>query len=227
MWVKVCGIRDRETALRTAEFGADAIGLNFYARSPRRIELDEAIEISRSLPRHVARVGLFVNHATDDIESITDQCQLDIIQLHGDEPAEFMVDLQRRLPRLKFIRAWRMDHEGLAKLQHYLGQCDPSSVVGCLIDAHVPGTYGGTGQTVPWQRLVDEYQKYSLPPLILAGGLVPDNVLAAIEEVKPWGVDVASGVESSSGVKDLDLIQRFITNARQFNDETRSLKKGV
>lgn len=215
MWVKVCGIRDRETALRTAEFGADAIGLNFYARSPRRIELDEAIEISRVLPQQVARVGLFVNHSADEIETIAEQCQLDIIQLHGDEPSQFMAELQRRLPQLMFIRAWRMGDEGLAGLRDYLVQCDLRSVTGCLIDALVPGAYGGTGLTVPWQQLAHEYQKTSLPPLILAGGLNPDNVHTAIQVVKPWGVDVASGVESSPGVKDLELIKRFVMNARQ------------
>ena len=216
MWVKVCGIRDRVTALRVAEMGVDAIGLNFYESSPRFVTLEEAFEISESLPSEVEKVGVFVNHPIRSIELIASKCRLNALQLHGDEPPSYLADLQRRVPSAKLIRAWRMGRDRLDGLAAYLNECKQwnCQVVGCLIDAQVTGVYGGSGKTVPWARLSRAYQTDHWPPMILAGGLTAKNVSEAIAATHPWGVDVASGVESSPGVKDLALVSDFLQNAR-------------
>lgn len=216
MWVKVCGIRDAETARRVAELGADAVGLNFYRKSPRCVDIKVAKEISNVLPAEVARVGVFVNHPIRDVESIATQCGLDLLQLHGDEPPSYVAELQRRLPQLKLIRAWRMDSDRLKGLQEFLTECRAwnCQLAGCLLDAHVTGVYGGSGKRVNWQAVARAYKQNDWPPLILAGGLDPENVARAIEITEPWGVDVASGVESKPGVKDLELVQRFVLAAK-------------
>lgn len=216
MWIKICGIRDRETARRVAEVGINAVGLNFYPRSPRLVAIDEAIEISKILPTEVARVGVFVNHSLPEVESFALRCRLDVLQLHGDEPPSYFVELQRRLPQIRLLRAWRMRKEGLSGLETFLSECDSQSLrlSGCLVDAHVAGVFGGSGKTVPWKKLAREYHQGTWPPLILAGGLTATNVAKAISSTQPWGIDVASGVESSPGVKDLDLVRQFVSNAR-------------
>lgn len=216
MWVKVCGVRDRETALRLAEIGVDAIGLNFYARSPRMIAVEEAVEISRVLPGHVERVGVFVNHDLKELVSIADRCRLDAVQLHGDEPTSYLFELRNRLPQMRLIRAVRMGEDGLASLSRLLQECEQQNceLAGCLVDAHVAGVYGGSGKTVSWERLKAEYQTDQWPPLILAGGLTEKNVAEAIASTRPWGVDTASGVESSPGIKDPERARQFVTNAK-------------
>ena len=217
MWIKICGIRDRETARQVAQTGIDAIGLNFYPRSPRHVAIEEAIAISNILPQEIARVGVFVNHSIPEVESFSLKCRLDVLQLHGDEPPSYFIELKRRLPQVRLVRAWRMRKEGLGHLKTFLGECQSQklSLEGCLIDSHVEGVYGGSGKKVPWKKLVREYPQDSLPPLIVAGGLTSSNVAEAIAAVRPWGVDVASGVESSPGVKDIELVRQFVRNARQ------------
>ena len=228
MWIKVCGIRDRATAVSVAELGVDAIGLNFYSRSPRSVTREEAIEISNALPEGILRVGVFVNHTCSEIESIVSTCRLDIVQLHGDERPAFVVELRQKLPEIPLIRAWRMPEEGLGDLAKFLEECHSQQIriAGCLVDAHVSGLYGGSGKTVPWQRLSEQYSQQSSPPLILAGGLTPANIAEAITVVRPWGVDVASGVESAPGVKDLQLTKQFVENARSAALEEKEFHHG-
>ena len=228
MWIKVCGIRECATAVSVAELGVDAIGLNFYSRSPRSVTREEAIAISNALPKGILRVGVFVNHACSEIESIVSACRLDIVQLHGDERPSFLVELRQKLPDIPLIRAWRMPEEGLGDLTKFLEDCRSHQVplAGCLVDAHVSGLYGGSGKTVPWQRLSEQYSHQSAPPLILAGGLTPANIAEAISVVRPWGVDVASGVESAPGVKDLQLTKQFVENARSAALEQKEFHHG-
>lgn len=216
MWIKVCGIRDSETARRISEIDIDAIGLNFFARSPRYVTPTAAEEICEILPARISRVGLFVNHSFDEIENLANRLRLDYVQLHGDETAEDVAEIQQRLPGTRLIRAWRMKQEGLQDLAQFLDACQDQgvSLAGCLVDANVAGFFGGSGHTVDWSRLKQEYDYDSWPPLILAGGLGPANVQQAIAATSPWGVDVASGVESSPGVKDIKLIRQFSANAR-------------
>ena len=216
MWIKICGIRDCETALQVAKSGADAIGLNFYSRSPRSVTIDQAVEISLNLPPEVERVGVFVNHPVSDVASIANKCRLDRVQLHGDETPSDLAELHHLLPHIRLIRAWRMRDNGLADLKIFLDECRllKISLDACLVDAHVEGSFGGSGKTVCWDTLVREYDCDRWPPLILAGGLTFANVAQAIAATNSWGVDVASGVESSPGIKDPELVRRFVENAR-------------
>lgn len=210
MWTKICGIRDVSTAMAVAELGPRAIGLNFYEPSPRSVTVEVAAEIVRSLPERVEPVGLFVNHSLDEIRQICAACQLSTIQLHGDEPPEFLAELGE----FRILRAFRIGDEGLADVDNYLAECRKLGTRpwACLADAKVAGAYGGTGQVAPWTLLQSEWNP-DWPPLILAGGLNPRNVAAGIETVRPWGVDVAGGVESAPGSKDLSLVAEFLAQA--------------
>jgi phosphoribosylanthranilate isomerase len=216
MWVKVCGIRDQKTAQDVAEFGVDAIGLNFYPGSPRVVAAEEAREISKILPSKIMKVGVFVNHSISDVETLSTECRLDLVQLHGDETSDYFAELQRRLPRIRLIRAWRMSADGLGGLKTFLDECHRQhlDIAACLVDAHVAGVFGGSGKTVPWKQLANEYRRDEWPPLILAGGLTPNNIAEAISSVQPWGVDVASGVESIPTVKDPMLVRQFLLIAK-------------
>jgi phosphoribosylanthranilate isomerase len=211
MWIKICGIRDAATAREVAKLKPQAIGLNFYARSPRAVAPETAAEIAQALPAEVAAVGVFVNHTLAEVEQLRRDCELDFVQLHGDEPPEFLAELDPRT----VIRAFRVGAEGLTDVAAYLERCRALGALpaACLIDSRVEGTYGGSGRTVAWDLLEREYPQSGWPPLILAGGLHPGNIAAAIEAVRPWGVDVASGVESAPAQKDLRLVEEFIAHA--------------
>ncbi len=216
MWVKICGITDESTAEAVCGLSPDAIGLNFHPPSPRSVSRVVAARIVKLVPDEVLRVGVFVNRAAREIEDLANKCRLDQIQLHGDESPEQIADVRSRLPDTPVIRAWRMAGDSLADLEEHLSICRTLGIelAGCLIDSRVPGAYGGTGHTVAWDALVRAYRRDVWPPLILAGGLTPDNVSDAIRSTQPWGVDVASGVESAPGVKDIELVRQFIANAR-------------
>ena len=216
MWVKICGITDESTAEAVCGLAPDAIGLNFHPPSPRSVSPVVAARIAAVMPDGVLRVGVFVNRAASEIEDLAHECRLDQIQLHGDESPEQLAEVRRRLPSIPVIRAWRMAGDSLADLESHLTDCRALGIelAGCLIDSRVAGAYGGTGHTVAWDALVRAYRRDSWPPLILAGGLTPDNVADAIRATQPWGVDVASGVESAPGVKDIELVRRFIAKAR-------------
>ena len=216
MWVKVCGIRDVETAQRVCELGADAIGLNFFAPSPRCVDRAVAREIAQQLGDSVESIGLFVNHELNEVLSTIDECGLATVQIHGDETPEFLADLTSQRPDLKLLRAFRVDVSGCGGIAEYLADCARLNVniAGCLVDSHVAGEYGGTGHTAPWDLLADQYDRDNWPPLIVAGGLSPANVADAIRVTQPFGVDTASGVESTRGVKDLDLVRDFIAAAK-------------
>lgn len=216
MWIKICGLKDVETAARIAALGPDAIGLNFFAKSPRSIDVVTATTIVAALPEAVEAVGLFVNHSLDDVLAITEQTSIETAQLHGDESPEFLAELKARRPELKLLRAFRVGDEGCGDVADYLARCHELNVclAGCLIDARVEGSYGGTGHTAPWDLLSDQYDAARWPRLIVAGGLNPANVAEAIRITAPFGVDVASGVESAKAVKDIGLVKEFIAAAR-------------
>ena len=211
MWIKICGIRDVPTALSVAEIRPDAIGLVFYEQSPRCVSEDAAAEIARQLPDDVEPIALFVNATADRIFDVCKSCGIRTIQLHGDEPPEFA----RLLQGLQVVRAFRL---GEGELPSVASDLERYRMLGvplraCLIDSRVEDAYGGTGHTAPWEALASGWQA-DWPPLILAGGLQPANVCEAVSAVRPWGIDVSSGVESSPGVKDLDRVAEFIANAR-------------
>ncbi|WP_293934857.1 phosphoribosylanthranilate isomerase [Iodobacter sp.] len=202
--IKVCGLRDADMALRTAELGADAIGLVFYPPSPRHVEIDAAMQIVAVLPAFVSSVGLFVDADVSFVRGVLNKVPLDLLQFHGDETPEYCWQFGR--PYLKALRV-RPDINLVEYAQRYVdGLCK-----GILVDAFVEGVPGGTGEAFDWDLLPK-----SLPlPLILSGGLHSDNVYAAICKVKPWAVDVSSGVESSKGIKDAAKIAAFINQAER------------
>lgn len=208
MWIKICGIRDLETAQAVAACGVQAIGLNFFDRSPRVVSPDVAADIVSRIPAEVEPVGLFVNHSVEHIHRLAAFCRLRTVQLHGDEPPETIAELAR----YRVIRAFRVGHEGLSEVAEYIERCRELGALpwACLVDARVEGVYGGTGMTVSWETIAREYRVAEWPPLILAGGLRPENVASAIRTTNPWGVDVAGGVEASSGVKEMGRVRAFV-----------------
>ncbi len=215
MWIKVCGIRDIAAARLVAEAGGDAVGLNFYRASARAVEVSAAVEIVRSLPESVEPVGLFVNAPEADLTATAQACGFQTIQLHGEEPPELLARLARQ-NSYRLIRAFRVGSEGLEEMDAELARLESQGVelFACLIDAHVKGQYGGTGRRAPWDLLAREWSQRERPRMILAGGLTPENVVDAIATCRPWGVDVAGGVEVQPGVKDPARIRAFIENAR-------------
>jgi phosphoribosylanthranilate isomerase len=218
MWIKICGIKDIETASAVVARGADAIGLNFYKPSKRCVDVATAGKISAEFNDQAELIGLFVNHALDEILETCESTGLSSIQLHGDETPAFIAELQNRNPQLRCYRAFRVDRATISEsISAYLSQCDELGVelVGCLVDSFIPGEYGGTGHTAPWDLLAEHYDSEAWPRLIVAGGLTPKNVAEAIRVTTASGVDVASGVESEPGTKDLELVQEFIRSARQ------------
>lgn len=208
--VKICGITTVADALASVAAGADWIGLNFHPASPRRIDPILAAEIVEALPGPAAAVGLFVDRPPSEVVQVAAQLGLSIVQLHGDEPPEDLI----ALGHLTIVRAFRLrDADSVAKMEQYLVQAEelgrlPDAV---LIDAHVAGLAGGTGRLIP-ADVLDRLPR--MPRLILAGGLNPENVSERVAAVRPWMVDVASGVESSPGRKDPARVAAFIRAAR-------------
>lgn len=184
--VKICGITRVEDARAAANAGVDAIGLVFYPKSPRYVEPQRAQSIVAALPPFVTVVGLFVNADHAQVRSIMQQVPLDILQFHGDEPPDYCASFG-----LRYIKAVRM-HDEIdleTECRRYAHAC------GLLVDAYVPGIVGGTGTTFDWQRLPRDLGCH----VILAGGLEPANVAAAVRATQPWAVDVSGGVEEEDG----------------------------
>jgi phosphoribosylanthranilate isomerase len=199
--VKICGITNVADGLAAAEAGADMIGLMFYESSPRHITLARAVEISRAMPLFLMRVGVFVNAPADFVLRAIGECNLTMLQFHGDETSDFCT--QFGLMNMKAIRV--RDSGSLAQLENY--QTDAF-----LLDAHSRNGLGGTGEKFNWDLAV-EAQKFG-KPIFLAGGLTPENVADAVRIVHPFGVDVSSGVESAPGIKDHAKVKAFITAAK-------------
>lgn len=197
--VKICGVTRVADALHAAHAGADAIGLNFYPRSPRCVSRETAAAIAAALPEGVCRVGVFVDAGREEIAAVAATVGLDAIQFHGDEPRALCAGWDR--PTIKAVRV--DGPQALAAAADY-------PVDYLLADAHVVGLPGGTGRRVPVAWLVGVPSQR----LILAGGLTPETVAEAVRAVRPAAVDVASGVESAPGIKDPEKVERFIANAR-------------
>jgi len=210
--IKICGITCREDAALAIKAGADAIGLNFFSGSPRCVTVEKARDIAASLQGRARAVGVFVNAPAAEIRKTAQEVGLDLVQLHGDEqPA----DLQS-LSGLAVMRAFRVGTD-LGPVATYLDQCHQRRCVPrmVLLDALQAGQYGGTGARLDWEAVRRDRSKLRGEPLVLAGGLTPDNVAAAIAAVRPWGVDVASGVEASPGKKSPAAVEAFVAAAQQ------------
>ena len=204
MRVKFCGITRTEDALEAARLGAWAIGLNYWPDSPRYCEPDAAVEISAALKRELEVVGVFVNPTLDELAVAAENESLTMLQLHGGEGAAFCREAARRTG-CKIIKAIRVrSRADVRAAEAYRTDFH-------LLDAHRPAAPGGTGESFDWELLVD---RQSDVPLILAGGLNPDNVDEAVATVRPFAVDVASGVESEPGIKDHELMAAFAERAQ-------------
>lgn len=202
--VKVCGITRPEDAEAADRAGADAVGL-IFAPSPRRIDLRQATAIERVLSPWIVRVGVFVDAGLAAMDRAIAAARLDVLQLHGSETPEFVRKVREEFG-LRIVKSVRVgDGLDLVRLDEY-------EVDAFLFDTYVPGRAGGTGKTFDWDLAVPWARRVRL---ILAGGLTPENVGEAVRRVRPYGVDVASGVEREPGVKDHTKMQRFIANVRQ------------
>ena len=198
--VKVCGMTSLKDALVAVEVGADAVGFIFYKKSPRSVTMKTVREIVLELPPFVDTVGVFVDETAEQINKIADYCNLDIIQLHGDESPTFCKKIRR-----KVIKAFRIkDMQSVKKLSSF-------QVSGFLLDTFSDNLHGGTGKVFDW-NLALPAKKFG--PVIMAGGLTPNNVQQAVRQIRPYGVDVCSGVESEPGIKDHKKVRAFLNNAK-------------
>jgi phosphoribosylanthranilate isomerase len=202
--VKICGITNAADALAAVDAGANLLGFNFYAKSPRHITEAEAAKIRRQLPKRVKAVGIFVNAPPADVAAVCKSLKLDVAQLHGDETPETVAELARSLP---IFKAFRVEPDfRLNTLDEY------PEAFAFLFDAAHTGQYGGTGHSTDW----DVAGRAAMSRrIILAGGLNVENVAAAVRIVRPYAVDVASGVESKPGKKDHGLLRDFIREVRR------------
>ncbi len=200
--IKICGIKTLNDALAAIDAGTDYLGFNFYSKGVRFIEKEVCAEITSVLKREhpkIKLVGVFVNSSVDEVKNILDTCSLDLAQLHGDETPEIFAQL---VPHA--FKAFRGVPTDITGYEHKDGPA-------FLVDAAVKGMYGGSGVTADWSAAAELAKKY---PLLLAGGLTPENVADAVRQVNPWGVDVASGVESAPGEKDAAKMKKFVNTVR-------------
>ncbi|QFY42567.1 phosphoribosylanthranilate isomerase [Candidatus Methylospira mobilis] len=206
--VKICGFTRAQDAVAAARLGADAIGLVFYAPSPRHVAVETAREIVASLPAFTTVSGLFVDAAEEQVRDVLAQVRLDLLQFHGSETPEYCRQFERRY--IKSV-AMRSDTDLDALASHY------ADAAGLLLDVDNPAAKGGTGTAfdwglVPWQCRL---------PLIVAGGLSPENVGAALAQTRPYAVDVSSGVESAKGIKEQQRMAAFLDEVCRFDYEQR------
>jgi phosphoribosylanthranilate isomerase len=208
--IKICGIKTAKDALAAMDAGADLIGFNFYPKSPRYIDPGTCRDIMAVMRKYgqITYVGVFVNASVAEIHATLNTCALTLAQLHGDETAEILKSLNGRA-----FKAFR----GIpANMDGYTRDGAPA----LLVDASVKGEYGGTGVSADWNSAADLAKQY---PILLAGGLTPQNVAEAVQQVQPWGVDVASGVESAPGVKDVNKMKAFVQALKRLEIRGQSL----
>lgn len=196
VWIKICGITREADAIHAAKVGAHAVGFNFYQPSPRYVAPERVAEWQQILPE-IQRVGVFVNHSREQVRAIAEMARLDILQFHGDEPDEWLRDW----PEYSVIKAIRLRENTPLHLPSVDGML--------LLDAYAEQSYGGTGARISRSLLTSALSQTN-QPIIIAGGLTPDSVAAVVSEFQPFGVDVASGVESAPGIKDPEKVSAFV-----------------
>lgn len=208
--IKICGIKTVKDALAAMEAGADLIGFNFYPKSPRYIDVGQCRDIMSVMRKYaqITYVGVFVNAPLEQVRATLDTCALTLAQLHGDETPEMVQALHGRA--FKAFRGVPLSLDGFVR----------SDAPALLVDASVKGAYGGTGQTADWSATAELAEQY---PVLLAGGLTPENVADAVQQVRPWGVDVASGVESVPGKKDPASMKALVQAVKSLEIGEQSL----
>ncbi|MEW6571754.1 MAG: phosphoribosylanthranilate isomerase [Nitrospirota bacterium] len=199
--VKICGITNIDDALAAVDFGADALGFVFFKRSPRHVSLEKAATIIKKLGPFVTTVGVFVDESPKEVEKAILETGIDVVQLHGNEPPEMCTFSKRSIKAIKVKSL-----ESLDPLIHFQGK-----VTAFLLDTYSPNIPGGTGQIFNWDIAIEAKQ---FGPIILAGGLTPLNVRDAVKRVRPYAVDVSSGIESEKGKKDHEKMRLFIERAK-------------
>jgi phosphoribosylanthranilate isomerase len=211
--IKFCGFTRSEDVEAACQLGVDAIGLNFYPKSPRSVSIEQASELAQIAAGRTIRVGVFVNASPESVAKVLESCQLDAIQLHGDET----IDWNEKASRIEALRgypivralAWRASNTAAGETVNAEDSTRAKdwkqvpSVSCWLIDAHDPVQFGGTGKTARWDLLFPRPDVLSTKPLLLAGGLTAYNLDRAIQIARPYGVDIASGIETRPGIKDL------------------------
>ncbi len=201
--IKICGITNKQDAIEASGLGADMLGFILYRDSKRYIEPKKIRDVLNEVPDTIAKVGVFVDENAKKVIEIAQDCSLDMLQFHGKESPEYCAQFK---DSYKIIKAFRIqDKKSLKSINGY-------DVDYYLLDTHIDGLKGGTGKTFDW-KLIEGYEL--LKPVILSGGLTPENVGSAIQNVAPYGVDVSSGVEASPGKKDLKLMKEFVDNVRK------------
>jgi phosphoribosylanthranilate isomerase len=217
-WVKICGMTNLEDALTAVEAGADAVGFVFYEKSPRNVSVDTAREVVERLPGGVEKVGVFVNENEDSICAVADEAGLTAVQMHGDDEDPRAADLVVvHRPTLKVFPAISMNHVDPLE---WTSMWDPDVVHAFLVDSGTSSKLGGTGEAFDWRAsapTLEEIRRFGR--VVLAGGLAPVNVARAIGILKPWGVDVASGVEARPGKKDPEKVRAFVKAVRDADRE--------
>ena len=204
--IKICGITNKEDALRAIKLKVDALGF-IFANSPRRVDPKIVQKIIELLPPFISSVGVFVNKDREKVKKIAESCHLTTLQFHGEESPSYCQGF-----RQKVIKAFRIkDKNVLKKIPQYQDKVDA-----CLLDAYSPFKYGGTGKIFNWD-VVREVKKLRIP-IILSGGLNPDNVEEAINKVRPYAVDVSSGVEKKPGKKDPEKLRNFVKIVREIDE---------
>ena len=204
--VKICGITRPEDAVKAASLGVDAIGLVFYEKSPRNVTLQQAKQICEVLPGFVTVVSLFMDPVEELVNEVLEACPIDLIQFHGKESAEFCESFKR-----PYIKALGMaDKNNLSNCMKVY-----ASARALLLDSHAKGGAGGTGETFNWETIPEEYRH----SIVLAGGLKPANIAEAIRTVRPFAVDLSSGVESRAGIKDAELMTQLMNEVKRTDCE--------
>lgn len=220
MWIKICGVTRTEDAAAVADSGADAIGFNFYSNSKRYVSIPTACALADAARRSstdapcIDLVGVFVNAEPDAVRMAVHEVGLNAIQVHGNETAEHIAAIHRLCPDIPIVRAIRVNANEVERTLNDLDLLSAAvSLNAILLDTFVPGEFGGTGVTLN-HSILERCAQHLNRPLILAGGLTSQNVALAIDRLKIWGIDTASGVESAPGIKDSTRILEFVRSAR-------------
>lgn len=207
--IKICGITKAVDANAAVDAGADALGLVFYPPSPRAVSVEQAVEAVAAVPAFVSVTALFVNPSVEEVQSVIDSVRIDLLQFHGDEDDDFCRQFNR--PYIKALRV-RQASDVVASCVRFPG------ALAILLDSYKPGVPGGTGETFDWSLVPETLPK----PIILAGGLEPSNVADAIQQVRPFAVDISGGVEATKGIKDHGKMTEFVKEVYRVDEHNRS-----